>query len=237
MTTMNKLPLIIILALTLTRVYSQPVETITIKAPSPAKTKEIFQVLKSDPEIKNGYYKKYKFKKLIETGFYKNNQKDSVWNIYSKNGKIVATGTYQSGIISGIWSYYSIDGALYQKYNHDTDQLIFSEDSLPESTQDMEEQIPIFIGGLYYMNTLIENNTIYPKEAWLKSRKATVYISFVVDETGNTTDVISTRPVGDGFDEEGVRLVTQLGKSWIPGVQKGKKVKVKYNLPLKFSLK
>jgi protein TonB len=43
------------------------------------------------------------------------------------------------------------------------------------------------------------------------------------------------RGIGGGCDEEGVRVVSSMPK-WTPGKQRGKAVRVQYNLPIKFAL-
>lgn len=200
--------------------------------------------MKDNPEIKHGSYKKYKNKKLIEEGFYKENKKDSTWNIYSQKGYLVASGNYISDSVTGVWNFFSLSNVLVQKYDYEHDSLLYFDineekkiGSPPATFPDTaQEQIPIFIGGTAFMFAMIENNMVYPEAALAKSKNANVYVSFEVDTVGNTTNVKSIRPVGDGFDEEAVRLVELFGKSWIPGVQSGKKVRVTYTLPLRFKV-
>lgn len=38
------------------------------------------------------------------------------------------------------------------------------------------------------------------------------------------------------IDEEALRVVKKMSGRWKPGVQQGKKVRVKYNMPINFSL-
>ena len=205
--------------------------------------KEEYQVLQAAPDVRSGNYKKYKNGTLVESGFYKNNQKDSIWNIYSQFGK-VAEGKYTLNKKEGIWSYYSWKGELVQKYDHSNDSLIYinrkenpeTENSLNLSTDTMLKQAPIFIGGTTYMYALIANNMVYPKDAAEDGSSGTAYISFVVDTSGNTTEVKSLRKVGNGFDEEGIRLIELFGKSWIPARKDGKAIKVIFTLPLKFKI-
>lgn len=236
---------LLLLLVVVTASSAQKPTTITIKTPAPAKTKEVFQVQKENPAIKNGGYKKYKYKKLIESGYYRNNFKDSSWKIFSQNGTLIANGSYSKDNKTGVWNYFSKTGILVQQYDHDKDSLMYFDITeekkygnapmvFPDTAM---EQLPIFIGGTCYMFTLIENNLIYPKEAWLMERKAKVYIMFIVDTYGNTTDVKSEKKVGYGFDEEAIKMVSSFGKAWIPGIQKGKKVNVQYKLPIQYSMK
>ena len=50
----------------------------------------------------------------------------------------------------------------------------------------------------------------------------------------DTADVKVLRGIGGGCDKEAVRLVKSMPK-WKPGIQKGKAVRVSFNLPIKFS--
>jgi hypothetical protein len=43
------------------------------------------------------------------------------------------------------------------------------------------------------------------------------------------------RGIGSGCDEEAVRVVSAM-PIWVPGTQKGKPVRVKFNLPIRFKL-
>ena len=98
------------------------------------------------------------------------------------------------------------------------------------------EQMAVFIGGFLYMQTLLSVNTRYPETAWLAKKQARLMMSFIVDTAGHVTDIVSDQPVGNGFDEEAIRVIKLLDHHWIPGMQGGKKVKVKYRLPITFKL-
>ena len=225
--------------------FSQELKIITFKEPRPDKVKEVFQVYKKYPDIKHGFYKRYKYGVLVEGGFYKDDKKDSTWNIYTLKGQLIASGNYKNDKQTGIWHFYSPTGILVQKYDYDIDSLLFfnvAEEKKfgPASSiypDTAFEQLPIFIGGISYLNTIIANNMKYPREAWSRSYTTKIYISFHVDTEGNTVDVKSLRKEPYGFDDEGIRIVKLLGKGWIPGVQKGRKVIVQYNLPLNFDLR
>ena len=224
---------------------AQALKTIKVHLPAPQKTKEVFQVLKENPDIKFGRYEKYKYKHLIEKGYYKNNQRDSIWSIYSQAGQQVATGYYKADSLVGIWSYFSSKGKLVQRYDYDKDSLLYFDVEeerkfgqapfvYPDTARD---QLPIFIGGRAYMIATLENNIQYPEEAWKQKKTAKVIVRFVVDEVGNTTQVKVDQKVGDGFDEEAIRTIQLFGKGWIPGSQSGRKVKVSFQLPVRFFFK
>ena len=71
------------------------------------------------------------------------------------------------------------------------------------------------------------------KDAGIKGR---VYVNFVVYEDGSIKDVKLLRGIGGGCDEEAIRVVKAMPK-WSAGKQRGKAVRVSYNLPINFTLK
>jgi len=60
-------------------------------------------------------------------------------------------------------------------------------------------------------------------------------VTFVVERNGSVTDVRVLRGIGGGCDEEAIRVVQNMPQ-WTPGKQRGKSVRVQYNLPVKFTL-
>lgn len=217
---------------------------ITISIPAPGRQKEVYEELTDRPGIKDGSYKRYRYKKLVESGFYKDGLKDSTWKIYSRKKQLMAEGSYRRDRMSGLWNYFSTGGVLVQTYDHDRDSLVYfnvDEEAkmghAPSVWPDTAgEQLPLFIGGTAYMNTVIENNMVYPKTAWDKSLHAKLTLMFTVDSLGNTTNVKCLKRAGNGFDEEGIRLVSLFGRAWIPGRQKGRRVNVLFSIPLSFVL-
>ena len=57
-----------------------------------------------------------------------------------------------------------------------------------------------------------------------------------IHSDGSITDVKVLRGIGGGCDEEAIRVVKGMPK-WNPGKQRGKSVRVQYNLPINFILK
>ena len=99
----------------------------------------------------------------------------------------------------------------------------------------VQEQ-PEFPGGLEEMYKYLGKNTKYPameKDAAIQGK---VYIEFVVSSTGAITDVTLKRGVSTGLDKEALRVVKSMPK-WSPGKMNGKAVKVRYILPVVYTLK
>lgn len=97
------------------------------------------------------------------------------------------------------------------------------------------EEMPEFPGGQEAMFKFLSTTIIYPKEARDKGIQGKVYVSFTIEKDGAISEVKVLRGVHPLLDEEAVRVVESF-PNWKPGKQKGKEVRVSYNLPLSFVL-
>ena len=97
------------------------------------------------------------------------------------------------------------------------------------------EESPSFPGGDEARIRFLTENIKYPQIARESSIQGTVYVTFVVERNGNVTDVRVLRGIGGGCDEEAVRVIKAMPK-WNPGKQRGKPVRVQFNMPIKFTL-
>jgi protein TonB len=66
-------------------------------------------------------------------------------------------------------------------------------------------------------------------------RAGEVRLSFIIDKDGSVTDVQVTKGMNPLYDEACVKMLKASPK-WSPGIRDGKAIKVKYNVPIKFSL-
>jgi protein TonB len=96
-------------------------------------------------------------------------------------------------------------------------------------------QMPEFPGGEEELIRYLAQNIQYPKQALDGNTEGRVLIGFVVNKEGNIDDVKVLRSIGDGCDEEAVRVIHKMPK-WKPGKNNGKLVNVFYNLPVTFQL-
>lgn len=97
------------------------------------------------------------------------------------------------------------------------------------------EAMPEFPGGDVSRIKFLTENMKYPQMARESGIQGIVYVTFVVEPGGNVTGVRVLRGIGGGCDEEAVRVVKAMPK-WIPGKQRGKPVRVQFNMPIKFTL-
>jgi TonB family protein len=94
---------------------------------------------------------------------------------------------------------------------------------------------PAFFGGDAARNKYFETNIKYPETARLNGIAGIVYVTFIVNSDGTISSVGLLKGIGSGCDEEALRLIRNMPK-WKPGVQSGKKVRVRVNLPVYFKL-
>lgn len=93
------------------------------------------------------------------------------------------------------------------------------------------EDMPELIGGIGSLQKKIK----YPEIAKKAGVEGTVFVQFVVDENGNVVDPTVIKGIGAGCDEEALRVVRDA--KFKPGRQRGKPVKVKFSLPIRYKLK
>jgi protein TonB len=75
----------------------------------------------------------------------------------------------------------------------------------------------------------------YPAMAQEQGIQGKVFLSFIIEKNGTLTDIKIERALGYGTDEEATRVL-KASPRWMPGIQNGKEVRVKYNIPISFSL-
>ena len=97
------------------------------------------------------------------------------------------------------------------------------------------ENMPEYPGGDEARMKFLANNIKYPKEAREAGIQGVVYMTFVVEKDGSITGAKIMRGIGGGCDEEAIQVVSAMPK-WKPGTQRGKPVRVQFNLPIRFTL-
>ncbi|MDZ4204652.1 MAG: energy transducer TonB [Bacteroidales bacterium] len=97
------------------------------------------------------------------------------------------------------------------------------------------ESFPEYKGGTEAFSKMIKTNLIYPQSALMDSIEGRVYVQFWVETNGNTINHIVVRGIRKDLDEEALR-VARLIKFDKPAMQRGKPIKVRYNLPIVFKL-
>ena len=101
---------------------------------------------------------------------------------------------------------------------------------------DVVEKMPEYPGGSAALFEYLNGNIKYPDDAAKKKIEGRVLVTFVVNTDGSITDIEVFKKAFPSLDAEAVRVISGMPK-WKPGEQKGKKVRVKYTVPLNFRLK
>ena len=97
------------------------------------------------------------------------------------------------------------------------------------------EKMPRYPGGEPARKKFFTENLKYPKQVKEKGIQGKVYVTFVVEKDGSITNVKILRGVDPLLDNEALRVVRSMPK-WEPGTQRGKNVRVQFNIPIKFAL-
>ena len=110
------------------------------------------------------------------------------------------------------------------------------EDVVEDKVFTFVEQQPQFPGGDAAMLKYLGENIRYPSVAQRNGLEGLVVLQFVVDQNGGISDIVVVKKLGGGTDEEAMRVVKSMPK-WSPGKQNGRPVKVRYTLPVRFTIK
>ena len=111
---------------------------------------------------------------------------------------------------------------------------------VPQTPQDTTifsqvEQMPEFLGGQHAIMEYLAKNVKYPEEAQSKGIQGRVIVNFIVNQDGSISDVEILRGIDPALDKEAIRVIKNM-PNWKPGMQRGKAVRVKCNLPVIFRL-
>jgi len=124
------------------------------------------------------------------------------------------------------------------------DDDVIEEQVIDEVDEDAgkEDEIFVFVedqpgypGGDAARIKYLQENIKYPEMAKESGIQGTVYVTFVVEKDGRITSVKILRGIGGGCDEEAVRVIKKM-PGWKPGKQRGRPVRVQFNMPVRFVL-
>ncbi len=113
----------------------------------------------------------------------------------------------------------------------------YEEEEKVETTviHDVVAVSPEYPGGPGEMAVFIQDNFVYPEMAREMGEQGTVWVEFVVYSDGTIKDVKVVKGVSKSLDKEAKRVVNKMPK-WKPGEQAGKKVRVRYTIPINYVL-
>lgn len=123
------------------------------------------------------------------------------------------------------------------------DKSLENEVDLDEEEDEIETTVihdvvavsPEYPGGPGEMALFIQKTFEYPEMAREMGEQGTIWVEFVVYSDGKIKDVKVVKGVSESLDKEAMRVVKKM-PNWKPGEQAGKKVNVRYTIPIKAKL-
>ena len=125
------------------------------------------------------------------------------------------------------------------------------EEDLPDKIMNFAEEMPRFPGcnqgskeekkkcSDQKLLSYLAKNLRYPTVARENGIEGRLYVRFVVNQDGSIEDAEVLRDIGGGCGDAALKVVesmNDLPQRWSPGKQGGKNVRVKYTLPVTFTL-
>lgn len=124
----------------------------------------------------------------------------------------------------------------------DTKNIAITPVKIEEEEEEEDVQIftvvendPEFPGGMEALYKYLRDNIKYPQLARDNNITGKVYVTFVVERDGSIANPRVLKDIGGGCGAEAIRVVKSMPK-WSPGKQRGKAVRVQFNLPVSFNL-
>ena len=142
---------------------------------------------------------------------------------YHPNGRVECRGEYVNGSKSGIWE-------RFDAWGEPLAEKIYDPEPLANIIYTRAQQMPEFPGGgerafVRYVRDKVEANG--------DRVKGTITTTFVVERTGELSNVKVVESQGDIIDGRVVEAVKQTGP-WQPGEEKGQPVRVQMRVPVQF---
>lgn len=154
------------------------------------------------------------------------------------NEEMVEEGDYVDGMKDGLWTQTNASGTFWFK-----EKFLKGKFLSGESFKDgknyiyaVENEFPTYKGGMNAFYSYLSRSVRYPSDAQQARITGKVYLSFIVEKDGKLSDIRVDRGVSPSINEEAVRVLKR-SPEWIAGKQHGIPVRVKYNIPISFSLR
>lgn len=131
----------------------------------------------------------------------------------------------------------SEQSALYsaKPLNMQAESQLVTQDGKEKNTN-IDDELPSFPGGDAKLREWIKKNMKYPSYAKNNGIEGQVLVVFIVEKDGSISNAEVSWGVDPSLDQEALRIVNKMPK-WKPGTQNGVAMRVKYRLPITFTLK
>jgi TonB family protein len=151
---------------------------------------------------------------------------------------ITGRGNIKNGEYDGVWTGEDPKQYLTYKETYEEGKLLSGEstDGQGETTNYTKPFIePEFKGGIKNFYRYLSQNVRYPPNCQRMGIQGTVYLNFVVEKDGKLNGIKVINYVNEELGAEALRVLKR-SPLWTPGMMRGRKVRVVYNVPVSFSL-
>ena len=125
---------------------------------------------------------------------------------------------------------------IHKHYSYNTNPVLIQNGEEIEEPLIFAEIEPEFPGGTSALMKYINDTIVYPPSCIESGIQGRVYISFVIEKDGSISTVKLLRGIHKDIDREAIRVIKNM-PNWKPGeMSYGRKVRVKYNIPVNFRL-
>jgi hypothetical protein len=144
------------------------------------------------------------------------------------------TGTYKEGYKEGVFEGKNAKQNSSYSEKYDNGKFISGTRLFADGTKaeyfEMETK-PVPKRGMQDFYSFIGKNFNYTRESLNNKIQGKIFIKFVVNKEGQIVEPKIIKGLGYGLDEEAIRVLLRYG-DWIPGEQRGIKVRCSFSLPL-----
>ena len=157
------------------------------------------------------------------------------WITFDERFKEIESGPVINGLEDGEWHGTLNDTAKYV-CSYTAGNLISGVNYYREKkVYTAVDVAPDFKGGIAAFYNFLGRAIYYPAVDREHHITGKVFVTFVVERDGLLTDVKIVKGVSKTLDEETLRVI-KLSPKWIPGSQHGVAVRVKYTVPVNYTL-
>jgi len=152
----------------------------------------------------------------------------------SKDDYYSEKGSYKDGFKDGKWTGYSSKNTFSYEEIYANGELVSGVSTESDGTKNEYTSLEIKPEpkkGLKDFYKFISTHFTPTNSAYKNKIKGKILLDFVVDKTGKITDIKVVKGLGYGLDEEAIRVLS-IYEDWYPALQKGRRVRCKYSIPL-----
>ncbi|MFC2152779.1 hypothetical protein ACFLSE_09650 [Bacteroidota bacterium] len=207
--------------------------------------KEKYTVLKNDKKVKDGPFILFFENDTLVSGFYKNNNKDSVWTYYNSIGEIELKYNFNENKLVYWNKHAKVDYVRWTQMNIEWRRYKWSSFFPADSSflekkytiyKNGEEMIveldrpPLFKEGSFQLQMVLSSIIKKMDIDWNYASQC--LISFKIDEKGNALDYNIELSSNQDYEKKFLQLLEQKSLKWIPGELNGEFVSCKYKIPI-----